>query len=166
MLPRTRAGDGGRIVTVTSVLARTAFPEPGTYSSAKFALVGLTDALRLEVGEGVDVVAVEPAWVRTGFEAAAMERLASIERSDAYREVYDLFERGPALDGGPLAVPPRRVAETVVRAATVADPKSRYPVGRIARAIVLSRFLPDRVRDAACWSLARAGVALRKYGLL
>src|SRR6056297_1371942 len=150
-LPHLRAsGSGrpgsGRIVNVSSVLGRAAFPGLGTYSSAKFALEGLTDALRLEVAPEVEVVAVEPAWVRTNFEEAAMDRMADAERSAAYDDVYDLYERGAALDGGPFSVGPERVAETILRAATTADPKTRYPVGWVARAIVSSRVLPDRLR--------------------
>jgi NAD(P)-dependent dehydrogenase (short-subunit alcohol dehydrogenase family) len=164
-LPHMRAAGSGRIVNVSSVLGRAAFPGLGTYGSAKFALEGLTDALRMEVSSEIDVVAVEPAWVRTDFEAAAMDRLADVERTPAYADVYELFEAGPALDGGPLAVAPERVAETIRRAATVSNPKTRYPVGTVARAIVLSRFLPDRLRDTATWWLAKAGVTLRRYGL-
>ncbi|WP_135854967.1 SDR family oxidoreductase [Halorussus salinus] len=170
-LPHLReAGTGrpgsGRIVNVSSVLGRAAFPGLGTYSSAKFALEGLTDALRLEVAPEVEVAAVEPAWVRTNFEAAAMDRMADAERSSAYDDVYDLYERGAALDGGPLAVGPERVAETILRAATDADPKTRYPVGWVARAIVSSRILPDRVRDRAIWRLAKSAIELRKWGLI
>ncbi|WP_435180793.1 SDR family oxidoreductase [Halorussus sp. AFM4] len=166
VLPHMREAGGGRIVNVTSVLGRAAFPGLGTYGSAKFALEGLTDALRLEAGSDVDVIAVEPAWVRTGFEERAMDRSAGVEAAPAHAEVYDLFERGPALDGGPLAVPPERVAEAILRAATVPDPKPRYPVGPVARTIALSRFLPDRLRDTATWRLAKAGVTLRRWGVL
>ncbi|UPW02044.1 SDR family oxidoreductase [Halorussus gelatinilyticus] len=158
--------DSGRIVNVSSVLGRAAFPGLGTYSAAKFALEGLTDALRLEAGPEIDVVAVEPAWVRTNFEETAMDRMADGERTPAYDDVYDLYERGAALDGGPLAVAPERVAETILRVATVSDPKTRYPVGWVARTIVASRFLPDRVHDRSTWWLAKAGVRLRKWGLI
>jgi NAD(P)-dependent dehydrogenase (short-subunit alcohol dehydrogenase family) len=164
-LPHLRAAERGRIINVSSVLGRAAFPGLGTYSSAKFALEGLTDALRLEVAPAVDVVAVEPAWVRTGFEARARDRLEDVETTAEYADVYDLFDPGPALDGGPLAVSPERVAETILRAATVSDPKTRYPVGRVARVIVASRFLPDRLRDRSIWWLAKAGVRLRRWGL-
>ena len=48
------------------------------------------------------------------------------------------------------------VARKIVRAATTARPRPRYPVGRGAGSIVLARrLLPDRVFDAAIGTMYR-----------
>ena len=158
-LPHLRK-TGGTIVNVSSVLGRSAYPGLGAYCSAKFALEGLTDALRLEVGDAVAVVAVEPAWVDTGFDETARAELERVDRSPAYREVYDLYGEDSVLAGGRLAVSPDRVARTVVRAGTAKDPRARYPVGRVARLIGAARCLPDPIED---WSRRTLAPVIAKY---
>jgi NAD(P)-dependent dehydrogenase (short-subunit alcohol dehydrogenase family) len=64
-VPRMRAG-GGHVVTVASMASLTAIPTLGDYSTAKAALLGLTDALAAELeGSGVGVSIVFPGFVRT-----------------------------------------------------------------------------------------------------
>jgi len=145
-LPHLRA-TGGTVVNVSSVVARSSFLGLGAYSAAKFGLRGLTDALRTET-DAVGVAAVEPAWVSTDFAAAARERLPDAdERSAEYAETYAVLERGIGLGSDRFAVTPERVAETVLRAATDADPKARYPVGPVARFVAAARYFPDPVED-------------------
>jgi NAD(P)-dependent dehydrogenase (short-subunit alcohol dehydrogenase family) len=58
--------DGGHIVNVASLAGRRGFSPLGGYSASKFALVGLTEALRTElVGEKVGVSLVLPGVVET-----------------------------------------------------------------------------------------------------
>lgn len=158
-LPSLRES-GGTVVNVSSVLGRSAYPGLGAYCSAKFALEGLTDALRLEVGDAVDVVAVEPAWVDTGFDETARAELDRIDPSPAYREVYDLYGEDSVLRGGRLGVSPERVARTIVRAASATDPSTRYPVGWAARLIVAASCLPDPIED---WGRRRLAPAIARY---
>lgn len=68
VLPGMRARRSGTIVNVTSIAARLAAPGSGYYSATKFALEGLSDALRKEVGSlGIRVLIVEPGAFRTDF---------------------------------------------------------------------------------------------------
>src|SRR4029079_3929782 len=61
-LRRTR----GRIVNVSSIGGRVALPLVGAYNASKFALEGLSDALRRELRPfGVDVILIEPGGVKT-----------------------------------------------------------------------------------------------------
>jgi NAD(P)-dependent dehydrogenase (short-subunit alcohol dehydrogenase family) len=158
-LPHLRE-TGGTIVNVSSVLGRSAYPGLGTYCSAKFALEGMTDALRLEVVDDVDVVAVEPAWVDTDFAETARARFDRVDRSAVYEDVYDRYGENSVLEGGSLAVSPERVARTIVGAATTAAPSARYPVGWVARAIVATRCLPDPIED---WGRRRLAPLIARY---
>jgi NAD(P)-dependent dehydrogenase (short-subunit alcohol dehydrogenase family) len=61
-----RQADGGHIVNVSSLAGRRGFSPIGGYSATKFALVGLTEALRTELaGENVHVSLVLPGVVDT-----------------------------------------------------------------------------------------------------
>jgi NAD(P)-dependent dehydrogenase (short-subunit alcohol dehydrogenase family) len=150
VLPHMRDRGAGTIVNLSSVSGRVATPGSGAYSASKFALEAMSDALRGEVDRfGVDVVVVEPGPVETDFRDRATEELGTgLERRPDYEWVYDLVEDAGLLAGGPpLAVPPEEVAAVVHDAASVTDPDPRYPVGRVAKYLLYTRFLPDRLRD-------------------
>ncbi|WP_117592186.1 SDR family oxidoreductase [Haloprofundus halophilus] len=157
VLPHMREAGDGTIVNVSSVVGRVSFPGSGVYAGSKFALEAMTDALRAEVAEyGIDAVLVEPGPVQTQFSERADEEVDDgTERSGAYESFYKLFEDTRALSGdGPGAVPPRRVADDIVNAASATKPAARYPVGIVADVGSFARFLPDGVRDSL-FGLAR-----------
>jgi NAD(P)-dependent dehydrogenase (short-subunit alcohol dehydrogenase family) len=149
VLPPMRDAESGTIVNVSSVAGRVVTPGGGAYSASKFALEALSDALRTEVEDfGVDVVLVEPGPVESEFDDRVREELDNTEYRSEYEWVYDIVEDGSLVAGGaPIAVSPEDVAEVIHDAVSVADPKARYPVGRIGKYMLYSRFLPDGLRD-------------------
>ena len=67
-LPTLRAGTKPIIVNVSSVLGHRAVPEKSEYCASKFALHGLTDALRTELAtNGIDVQLVSPSTTVSEF---------------------------------------------------------------------------------------------------
>ena len=77
-LEAMRAQGGGHIVNVASLAGRRGFSPLGGYSASKFALVGLTEALRTElVGEPVHVSLVMPGVIDTPMAEAAFSAPAS-----------------------------------------------------------------------------------------
>jgi NAD(P)-dependent dehydrogenase (short-subunit alcohol dehydrogenase family) len=149
VLPHMRDRRTGTVVNVSSVAGRLAAPGMGVYSGSKFAMGGITDALRPEASEyGIDVVLVEPGPVDTAFTERASEEIEGIERSDAYEALYSMLDDTEAVGGGgPGAVAPREVAETILDAANLTDPAARYPVGQLAKVAMLGRFVPAKLRD-------------------
>ena len=150
-VPAMRKAGGGTIVNVSSVAGRVAVPFAGPYSASKHALEALSDVLRVELGSfGIRVVLVEPGPIETHFGDRARSIVAPLlSRPGPYREVYALAER--AMDGefqkGKL--PAEAVARVIVDAIESPKPRARYPVGRIAYALLpLKRALPDRWFDA------------------
>ena len=156
VLPHMRREEDGTIINVSSVAGRVAFPGGGVYCGSKFAVEGMSDALRAEVDPfDIDVVVIEPGPVKTGFTERAEDEVDAIDRSDAYEDFYTMFDDTQAIGGdGPGSVEPERVAEDVVDAASSTKPPARIPVGKIAAVSVLARFVPDSARDAL-WSLLR-----------
>ena len=72
-LPKMRERGAGRIVNVSSAGGRIAFPFMGVYSSSKYAVEALSDALRNEVYPfGIKVVLIEPGLIHTEFADRAM----------------------------------------------------------------------------------------------
>jgi len=161
VLPHMREAEDGTIVNVSSVSGRIAMPGTGAYSGSKFALEAMSDALRGEVdGFGVDVVLVEPGPVATEFTERSRDELTDglDRREDTYGWLYEMVEDAGIVGGAaPWAADPDDVAAVIHEAAEVTDPHARYPVGQAARYMLLSRFLPDGLRDLA-------GRLLRKLG--
>ncbi len=154
LLPALRSGEG-RIVNVSSIGGRIALPLAGPYAASKFALEAVTDSLRRELRHlGVRVIAVEPGGVKTpiwnkGADAAdSMLAAAPQEVARLYSGLGDALReqaRKIATDSG---VDPTEVAEVIGRALTSSRPRTRYLVGRDAKArAALARVLPDKVFD-------------------
>ncbi|WP_435195753.1 SDR family oxidoreductase [Natronomonas sp. EA1] len=149
-LPHMREAEEGTIINVSSVAGRVAVPGMGAYSGSKFALEGMSDALRNEVsGFGVDVVLVEPGPVETEFRNRVGEELKKYDRTEAYENLYEMQEDAGLLSGqsSPFASTAEEVAEVILEAGVSPDPKPRYVVGGFAQAVLYTRLLPATIRD-------------------
>jgi len=96
-LPVMRRQGSGHIVNVASVVGRRAFPFHGPYAASKFAVVGLTEALRSELaGSGIVATAVLPVGTRTEF--------------------FEVAPRPAGYPAGPLGISqsPEKVAKVIV----------------------------------------------------
>ncbi|ACO79411.1 Short-chain dehydrogenase/reductase SDR protein [Azotobacter vinelandii CA] len=75
VLPGMRARRAGTIVNVSSIAGRLAMPGSAYYSATKFALEGLSDALRKEVEPlGIKVMVVDPGAFRTDFAGRSLQQ--------------------------------------------------------------------------------------------
>ncbi len=151
VLPHFRARGDGVIVNVSSLAGRVALPYQGVYSASKFALSGLTEALRMEVAPlGIRIVLVEPGDIRTPF-TAHRRRLAAVD--DAYRA---RLERALARaeEDERMGAPPEAVARLVLRILRHPRPKPRYTVGNPFQrlAVGLRGILPSRLVE---WGIMR-----------
>lgn len=144
----------GRIVNMGSISGRVASPFVGPYAMSKFALEGLTDALRVELAPfGIQVALVEPGMIATPIwekgEREALERRQAYpaEAEALYGRALEQFARliRPAIA---RAAPVELVADAVQDAVLSPTPKTRYLIGRDARLrLLLRRLLPDRLMD-------------------
>jgi NAD(P)-dependent dehydrogenase (short-subunit alcohol dehydrogenase family) len=146
VLPGMRAQGYGRIVNLSSIAGKVVFPGAGPYASSKYAIEGMTDALRFEVaGFGVAVSIIEPGPIRTNFTSTANSSLP-----DGYDGPYAAFHAAVAkadaeTDSSAIAGDPEDVAKAIERALTARRPKPRYKVTAVARLIPkLKGALPDR----------------------
>jgi NAD(P)-dependent dehydrogenase (short-subunit alcohol dehydrogenase family) len=145
VLPTMRRQGKGRIVNLSSVQGFIPAPYFALYSSTKHAVEGYSESLDHELRSfGIRISLVEPAYTRTSFEE-------SLARPDQLLDVYDSARAGmnvavrKAMEKGDN---PEVVAETVLKAATAAVPKRRYPAGKLARRVsLLRRFVPESAFD-------------------
>ena len=144
VLPTMRNQGGGQILNVSSLAGRIGLPFQGLYSAAKFAVEGLSEALRIEVRPfGIHVVLIEPGDIRTPF--TDNRTFVDVADSSPYAERMKRALRKAEADerAGPA---PSRVARQIGRILAVKSPRARYTSGGLFQraASHLKALLPDR----------------------
>jgi NAD(P)-dependent dehydrogenase (short-subunit alcohol dehydrogenase family) len=149
-LPAMRERGSGRIINISSIAGKLVAPFLGVYDATKFAVEGLSDALRRELRPfGVLVVLVEPGAIRTDFDVIEREGLRAYcgpgSPYSAYLEPFITWhERIHRRAPDPLVV-----ARTIERAITARRPRSRYVTPLSTRVLLLlNGLLPTLWTDA------------------
>jgi NAD(P)-dependent dehydrogenase (short-subunit alcohol dehydrogenase family) len=153
VVPVMRRQGSGRIVNCSSVLGFVTTRYRGAYSSSKFALEALTDALRLELaGTGIQVVLIEPGPITSRLAEHAVARFHETVRIDAsphrdnYRSALARLERGER--SSRFKRGPEAVFKKLVHALENDKPRARYRVTLPSHvAAWMKRGLPGRLLD-------------------
>jgi short-subunit dehydrogenase len=146
-LPAMRKQRKGRIVNVSSMAGKFAFPLSGVYAGTKHALEAVTDALRLEVAPfGIKVVAVRPGFVSTEFNDAAIRitgDLLSTTDPD-YKLLYQTSAAGVGkLFVNATVTGPEPIADLILEAALSENPRMVYSCGFMSQEMLGKRFQLD-----------------------
>jgi NAD(P)-dependent dehydrogenase (short-subunit alcohol dehydrogenase family) len=148
---KKRQGPAGRIVNVSSSVAKVAIPLLGAYSASKFGLEGMSDALRRELMLfGIDVVIIEPGTVNTAmYDKGEKEDLSEFKQTEYWESVQN-FQKFIITEARTNGLSPERLGEAVHVALSTAKPKTRYAViPQRLKNWTLPRLLPTRMLDAA-----------------
>lgn len=148
VLPIMRQQRGGVIINVSSLAGLLAVPFQAFYSASKFAMEGLTEALRMEVKPfGIRVALIEPGDFKTEF-PANRRNTAEAEKSGVYREMVDrcvgVMQEEEKHGMDPLVV--ARLAERIIEDPS---PRLRYTVGPFGERMgpKLKSILPYRIYE-------------------
>jgi len=143
---RARQGPPGRIVMISSVGGRMAYPFGGAYHASKFGLEGLSESLRRELMLfGIDVVVIAPGAVATPIWGKA-EGAGGAFAATPYANPIERMQR-LAASAAKRGLPPERIGEAVKTALTAQTPKVRYSVAPNPMQTFLIGFLPKRLVD-------------------
>ena len=129
---------GGRIVNISSIGGKIAPPHLAPYAASKFALVGLSDALRAELTQtGIRITTVCPGLMRTGSHL-------NITVKGRHQEEFAWFAISDAMPLLSMGV--RRAAHKIVEACRHGD--ARLTIGLPARlAVAADALAPNLVAD-------------------
>lgn len=128
VLPAMRARGSGRIINISSMTGLVANPPNAYYSSTKFALEALTEALATEVAPlGIKVTAIEPGAFRTDWATRSMK-----ESQSAITDYADVAARKDLIKQFADHLPgdPRKVGQAVLMVAELDEPPLRLLLGR------------------------------------
>lgn len=131
--PGMRKVKKGTIVNLSSIVGRFPFPGSGVYAASKYAVEGITDAMRLELAPfGIRVVAIRPGAISTEFHAAAAEMTDGLtERTDsAYTPFYQTVKAASDRAFAELSIPGPEVITDLILEAIFSDaPAAVYTAG-------------------------------------
>ena len=135
VLPGMRERRAGHIVNISSMTGLVANPPNAYYSSTKFALEALTEALSKEVAPlGIKVTAIEPGAFRTDWASRSMQEsstpIGDYDENVGTRKTM-IKEFAAHLPGDP-----RKVAEAVLMVTALDEPPLRLLLGRDVLAAV------------------------------
>jgi NAD(P)-dependent dehydrogenase (short-subunit alcohol dehydrogenase family) len=152
MLPLIRTARG-RVVFISSIGGRIAFPFTGAYHAAKFGIEAVGDIFRRELrGTGISVSIVEPGSIATeiwdrGERASDDIAERSPQRDALYGEAIEKYRKvvhGVANRG----ISPEKAARAIEHALTARRPRPRYLVGADAKMQARVKYLiPTRLFD-------------------
>jgi NAD(P)-dependent dehydrogenase (short-subunit alcohol dehydrogenase family) len=144
-LPGMRRRGFGRIVNISSIGGRIAVPHLAPYCASKFALSGLSDAMRAELAhEGIRITTVAPGLMRTGSPMNAAVK-------GNHRAEFAWFAISDSLPG--LSVSAERAAQAILEACKYGDPD--LTIGTTAKAAIIANALAPAVVAGAMAIAAR-----------
>jgi len=125
--PIMREQSSGTIVNVSSVVGRMGLPGFPAYVSTKYALEGLTDCLRYELGQfGVNVTLIEPGAIKTNFFDSM--KIQESKADPRYKKLTDHMLSGLKMMAQ-LGTEPAQVAEVILKAIKADEILPRYIAG-------------------------------------
>ena len=136
--PIMRKQKSGNIVNVSSVAGRIGFPVSPAYISSKFALEGLSECLRFELGAfGINVIIIEPGVIKTNFFDSM--KMAKKSNSDSvYNEITSKVVSGVKMMAE-MGTDPKEVADAIIKSINAENPLPRYIVGNDAMMFLESK---------------------------
>ena len=152
LLPQIRAARG-RIVFISSIGGRIAFPMTGAYHAAKFGVEAVGDIFRQELRPwGISVSIVEPGSIDTriwdrGERTAEEIGSRSPRREELYGRAVERY-REVVRQTAERGISPEKVAKAIEHALSAARPRPRYLVGLDAKLQArLKLVIPTRIFD-------------------
>ena len=125
--PIMRNQNSGVIVNISSVAGRMGLPGSPAYISSKFALEGLGECLRYELGMfGIKTTLIEPGVIKTNFFDSM--KIPESKKDPKYKQITENMLAGLKMMVE-MGTPPAQVAEVVIKAIHDDEMLPRYIVG-------------------------------------
>lgn len=147
VIPFMRRQRKGKIINVSSISGKIAFPGLSPYVASKHALEGWSESLRLELSPfGIAVSLIEPGSYKTSIWTTGKQvTTLSLQTDSPYfnymKSIEDYISSGEGQFGNP-----KDVAEKIASIALDERPNLRYPIGKSVRTtLMLRKFIPWKI---------------------
>ncbi|MBT31193.1 MAG: short-chain dehydrogenase/reductase [Thalassobius sp.] len=148
VLPTMRKSRYGKIINISSVGGKVTLPMGSWYHASKFAIEGLSDALRKEVKPfGIDVIVIEPGGTKSEMTGLGKEYMSRVSGNSTYSQLakgvinmYTTIEKD--------AADPIVIAKLIKKGIEAKNPKTRYVGASGAKMMLFFRkMLSDKMFD-------------------
>lgn len=155
LLPYFRNQKSGKIITVSSIVARMGPPNLSYYTASKHAVQGYFKSLRFELNQfNIKVSMVEPVWFKTNLGNNAV---AATNGNIADYNTYRKQVNAATQKGIDEAESPDAVVCTISKLIEAKEPKFSNPVGKMSRMILfLQNHAPKMFESAILKSVNTA----------
>ncbi len=149
VIPVMRNQASGYLIMISSLAGLSAYPFLGFYSASKFALEGLSEAIRMEVKPfGIKVVLIEPGTFRTNLSSSSVRTKDSLAKTTYKRRLenaLDMTFRYEAKAPDLIIIP--RLIDRIIKSKT--SPKLRYKTGLFSEkfGVFLKKILPYKLYE-------------------
>lgn len=146
VMPIMRSQGEGLIVNISSLGGVQGLPFSGLYSATKFAVEGMTEALRLEAAAfGIRVALVEPGDFRSALAARRILVKPGASYGSFYKKLKEAQDKDEAKAGDPILV--AKLLEKIIDSS---KPTLRHSVGMLSQRMIipLKKILPQRIFEA------------------
>ena len=135
-LPGMRSMRKGTIVNLSSIIGKFSFPGSGVYAATKYAVEGITDALRLELAPfGIRVVAIRPGLIATEFNETSNKLTGDLmaRTNPDYKPFYQTAVAAKKKMFTDISRPgPELITNLILEAVFSDDPKAVYSAGPLS----------------------------------
>lgn len=135
-LPGMRKLRKGAIVNLSSIAGKFSFPCSGVYAATKYAVEGITDALRLELAPfGIKVVAIRPGPIATEFNEVSNNLTGDLmaKTDPDYKPIYQTAGAATGKIFKGLSIPgPDLIADLILEAIFSNTPEAVYSAGPLS----------------------------------
>lgn len=143
VLPHMRAARSGRILNISSIGGYRGAAGFGVYSSTKFAVEGLSEALHTELAPlGVHVTVIEPGYFRTDFLDASSLSVSPTMIEDYAATAGKVRNVASGLNHAQPG-DPSKLAKVLIEFAEVSNPPVRLPLGSDTFAAIEAKHASD-----------------------
>jgi NAD(P)-dependent dehydrogenase (short-subunit alcohol dehydrogenase family) len=139
VLPTLRANRSGHVINISSIGGYRAAAGFGVYSSTKFAVEGITEALHAELKPlGIHATVVEPGYFRTDF-LDASSLVVARDVIDDYDETSGAVRRKAVQINHNQPGDPTKLAAAMIRLVDAPNPPLRLPLGTDTLAAIAAK---------------------------
>ncbi|EEA01723.1 short-chain dehydrogenase/reductase SDR [Burkholderia sp. H160] len=139
VLPAMRANRSGHVINISSVGGYRAAASFGVYSSTKFAVEGITEALHAELKPlGIHATVVEPGYFRTDF-LDASSLVVAPDVIDDYDETSGAVRRKAVQINHNQPGDPAKLAAAMITLVDAPNPPLRLPLGTDTLAAIAAK---------------------------
>ena len=147
VIPTMRKQRSGCIINISSIAGEVGLPFRGIYSASKFAVEGMTEALRMELRPfGIRTAIIQPGDFNTNIGADR----PTIDHGEDSAYEHFLRETRAEIDKGMASAPtPESVGTAVVKIVRSASPGLRYRVGAFMETLTpkLKKVFPHKLYE-------------------